>query len=151
MGFGDADTVTFDELRQALRLVLELRELPRGSAAQQRRAVEGIAALVGAQAGADAGGEPRFTERERRLVELVHREASFLHEPPSALSPELLRGLSPRLRDALRGFARGLSEKQVAAELGISPHTAHDYAKALHRHFGVQSRSELLAHCLTGR
>ncbi|HMG56041.1 MAG TPA: LuxR C-terminal-related transcriptional regulator [Kofleriaceae bacterium] len=259
MGVGKSDTVRFDELRHALRLVVELRDLPRGSLAQQRRMLEGTAALVGAQvavwadvAGLASGrvvirpaidlgwasererawflrfvdtaqhslrdptmapmaraatspmftfrrdqllddkqwygslhlqelrrparvddciysayatgddtaacfslhrawGERRFTERERRLIELVHREARFLHEPPNDLAPEIVRGLSPRLRDALRGLARGLSEKQLAAELGISPHTAHDYAKALHRHFGVQSRSELLARCLTGR
>jgi DNA-binding CsgD family transcriptional regulator len=32
--------------------------------------------------------------------------------------------------------------------MGLSRHTVHDYVKALHRHFGVSSRGELLAHCL---
>lgn len=48
----------------------------------------------------------------------------------------------------LRGLARGRSEAQLAAELGLSPHTVHDYVKALYRHFGVQSRAELLALCV---
>jgi DNA-binding NarL/FixJ family response regulator len=75
----------------------------------------------------------------------------FLHDSPTDLAPEVLRGLPPRLREILRGLARGHSEKQLAAEAGLSPHTVHDYVKALHRHFGVQSRSELLARCLSGR
>ncbi|MDC0739753.1 LuxR C-terminal-related transcriptional regulator [Polyangium mundeleinium] len=36
-----------------------------------------------------------------------------------------LKGLSPRLQDTLRGLARGLSEKQIAAELGLSQYTVH--------------------------
>ncbi|XXX81759.1 helix-turn-helix transcriptional regulator [Sorangium sp. So ce134] len=81
------------------------------------------------------------------LVNVFHEECGFLHRPPE-VPAALLAGLSPRLRDALRGLARGLSEKEIAAELRISPHTVHDYVKALHRHFGVQSRGELLALCL---
>jgi DNA-binding CsgD family transcriptional regulator len=96
-------------------------------------------------------GARAFSPRERRLVDLFHRGCQFLHEPAIDLPPAILRGLSPRLRETLRGLARGLSEKQVAAEAGLSPHTVHDYVKALHRHFGVQSRSELLARCLAGR
>jgi len=45
----------------------------------------------------------------------------------------------------LRGLTRGRSEKRLAAELRLSPHTVHDYIKVLYRHFGVQSRSELVA------
>jgi DNA-binding NarL/FixJ family response regulator len=50
----------------------------------------------------------------------------------------------------LRGLSRGRSEKEVAAALRLSPHTVHDHVKALYRHFGVHSRSELLARCLGG-
>lgn len=94
-------------------------------------------------------GAPAFVERERRLIDIFHREARFLHEPQSAIPEPVLAELAPRLRDTLRALARGLSEKQVAAELRLSPHTVHEYVKALHRHFGVSSRSELLAHCLS--
>jgi DNA-binding CsgD family transcriptional regulator len=249
-----SDLVQFDELQKALRLALELRELPRGSDAQKLHALEGLIALVGAQVGVwlefdgaatvrrtidfgwssdaeraafvqyfdhdqrvmdpsiprlarsitgpictftrdqlvDHGswygsehvqrfrrgagvdnyiytmyvaspdsimslalhrpwGDRPFTERERRLVDVFHRECTFLHASPAELAPEILRGLAPRLRDTLRGLARGCSEKQVAAGLGLSPHTVHEYVKALHRHFGVQSRSELLARCLATR
>jgi DNA-binding CsgD family transcriptional regulator len=44
-------------------------------------------------------------------------------------------------------LADGHSEKQVARDLGISPHTVHGHVKALHRRLGVSSRAELLAVC----
>ena len=94
------------------------------------------------------GGERPFCERERRIVDIFHHECAFLHQPRSTVDPALLRGLPPRLCETLRGLARGRSEKQLAADLGLSQHTVHEYVKALHRHFGVQSRSELLALCL---
>ncbi|MDB4938773.1 MAG: Transcriptional regulator, LuxR family protein, partial [Labilithrix sp.] len=43
--------VRFDELRHALRLAGELRELPRGSELQKRHALDGLCALVGGQVG----------------------------------------------------------------------------------------------------
>jgi DNA-binding CsgD family transcriptional regulator len=255
---GRSDTIGFDEMASALRLVGELRELPRGSAAQKEHALRGLSALVGAQVGlwvnagmspgglviesaVDRGwsgeaerstflrfvhaqqedmidpsmgplatavsgpfctltreqlvsdrswyrsahvqdlrkaarvdsflysvcvpstgglrcislhrawGERAFSERERRLVDVFHRECGFLHAAPSGLSEAVIRGLTPRLVDTLRGLARGRSEKQVADDLRLSPHTVHEYVKALYRHFGVQSRSELLAACLADR
>jgi DNA-binding CsgD family transcriptional regulator len=39
----------------------------------------------------------------------------------------------------------GHSEKEVARRLGVSRNTVHHYVKAIHRHFRVSSRSELLA------
>jgi DNA-binding NarL/FixJ family response regulator len=93
-------------------------------------------------------GSRPFSERERRLVDAFHRESAWLYEPPSLIPEDLLSALPPRLRDVLRALARGLSEKQVADELRLSGHTVHDYVKSLHRHFGVNSRGELLARCL---
>ena len=54
-------------------------------------------------------------------------------------------GLSPRMEQTLRSLLSGDSEKQVAARLGLSPHTVHVYAKAIYRKYGVSSRGELLA------
>lgn len=250
-----SDMVSFDELRRALRLAGELRELPRGSAMQKLHALDGLCALVGGQVGLwcvtegmDSGtvtllsaldrgwsgdseresflrffhseqeraldpsmaplaakaAEPMFTvtreqlvddrtwyrsshvqdfrrvarvdsciysavrseagdtcisihrpwgakpfsERERVLVDVFHNECRWLHAPSRTIEGALLRGLAPRLRETLSALARGLSEKEVAAELAISRHTVHEYVKSLHRHFGVSSRSELLALCL---
>jgi DNA-binding NarL/FixJ family response regulator len=59
----------------------------------------------------------------------------------------LLKGqlLSPRMEQTLRSLLGGASEKQVAAKLGVSPHTVHVYVKALYKKYGVCSRGELLA------
>ena len=54
-------------------------------------------------------------------------------------------GLSPRMEQTLRWLLGGDSEKQVAAKLGLSPHTVHVYVKAIYRRYGVSSRGELLA------
>ncbi|WP_437947912.1 LuxR C-terminal-related transcriptional regulator [Sorangium sp. So ce296] len=88
-------------------------------------------------------GDRQYRERERRLIDVVHAECDVLHRPPE-VPAALLAGLPPRPRDTFRG----LGEEQIAAELRISQHTVHDDVKALHRRFGVQSRSELLALCL---
>jgi DNA-binding CsgD family transcriptional regulator len=63
----------------------------------------------------------------------------------SAPPPSLTAGLSPRHGQTLLRLLEGDSEKQVAARLGVSPHTVHVYVKALHRRFNVSSRGELLA------
>jgi len=67
------------------------------------------------------------------------RDALASTKPSPALQ------LSPRLRDTLDALMTGASEKQIASELGISHHTAHEYVKALYRRFGVTSRPELMA------
>jgi DNA-binding NarL/FixJ family response regulator len=53
--------------------------------------------------------------------------------------------LSPRLRQTLACLLDGDSEKQLAARVGLSQATVHQYVTALYRHFGVRSRAQLLA------
>lgn len=55
------------------------------------------------------------------------------------------RKLSPRERDALSGLLAGLSEKAIAAQMGITPRTAHQYVVAIYRAFGVNTRAELMS------
>jgi len=89
-----------------------------------------------------AWGDAPFGDRERALVHAVCAECTFLREPGP------LASLPPRLREVLRLLTQGLSEKQIAGDLGLSAHTVHDYVKALHRRLGVQNRGELLAAAL---
>lgn len=63
--------------------------------------------------------------------------ARFAEPPPSALSP--------RVRQTLRCLLDGDSDKQIAARLGLSWHTVNQYTKAIFAHYGVSSRTELLA------
>jgi DNA-binding CsgD family transcriptional regulator len=52
---------------------------------------------------------------------------------------------APRQRVTMNLLLQGETRTQIAAHLGISPHTAQGYIKAVLRHFGVHSRPELLA------
>ncbi len=56
-----------------------------------------------------------------------------------------LEGLSEAQLRVLRTLLTGKSEKVVAEELYISPHTVHSHVKQIYKHFGVSSRAELMA------
>jgi DNA-binding CsgD family transcriptional regulator len=90
-----------------------------------------------------AWGEPPPEEPQRRLVALVHAELGRLWDAVPLCDPTA--NLTPRLRQTLERLRAGDSEKQVAARLGLSRHTVHNYVKDLHRHFEATSRGELLA------
>ena len=94
-------------------------------------------------------GERDFSPREARVLEFFHGELRPLIGRQLVSASEPRPGtLSPRLRQTLAGLLEGDSEKQVAARLGISRATAHQYVTALYRRFGVQSRGQLLAYIL---
>jgi DNA-binding NarL/FixJ family response regulator len=88
----------------------------------------------------------------RSRAQLLARVLRHL-EPPhwdellsaSGSGPALL---SPRLQATLVCLLDGQSEKEVAAQLGVSPTTIHQYVSALYRRFGVASRAQLLGQIL---
>ena len=91
-------------------------------------------------------GQREFEPREMRLVHLFHHELNeALGAKLASPSPIAAETLPPRLRQVLQCLLEGDSEQQVAQRLGISPHTVHEHVKRLHRHYGVSSRTELLA------
>jgi DNA-binding CsgD family transcriptional regulator len=94
-------------------------------------------------------GERDFSPREQRLLNFFHGELGRLigRALVSAVEPGH-RQLSRRLHQTLACLLEGDSEKQVAARLGLSPATIHQYVTTLYRRFGVQSRAELLAYAL---
>ena len=53
-------------------------------------------------------------------------------------------GLSPREFGIVRSVFDGASEKCIAEELGLSPHTVHTYLWRVYRKLHVQNRQELL-------
>ena len=53
-------------------------------------------------------------------------------------------GLSPRESGVVRSVFDGASEKCIAEELGLSPHTVHTYLWRIYRKLHVQNRQELL-------
>ena len=94
-------------------------------------------------------GERDFSPREQRLLNFFHAELGPLigRALVSATEPSPVK-LSPRLRQTLAYLLEGDSEKHVASHLGLSQATTHEYVTALYRHFGVQSRAQLMAHSI---
>ena len=72
----------------------------------------------------------------------ARRPRELLREGPS------ISELTPGQRRVFHLLVRGLSEKQIARNLKISPHTVHAHVRAIYRHFGVHTRSELLVRSL---
>lgn len=70
------------------------------------------------------------------------RSDATIEAPGAALEG---KDLSGRQTDVLHLLLRGMSEKEVARELGVSTHTVHTHVKKLYAQFGVSSRGELLA------
>ena len=93
-----------------------------------------------------AWGEKRFSERECRLIQLLHdelapligRQLAATHEPGPS-------GLSQRKREVLECLLEGESDKCIALRLAISTATVSEYVTDVFRHFGVGSRAQLSA------
>ncbi len=70
---------------------------------------------------------------------------------PGDLVPILLDsyGLSERETDIVFLVCRGISTKEMAAELSISVHTVRDHLKSIFEKAGVNSRGELVAGLFT--
>jgi DNA-binding CsgD family transcriptional regulator len=92
-----------------------------------------------------AKGERPFDEPERAVVRVFHGEILPRMQAQGRRARATKERLSPRERETLRCLLDGMSEKQVAAELGLSQNTVHQYVRAVYLRFGVSSRSELLA------
>ncbi|MCA9300809.1 MAG: helix-turn-helix transcriptional regulator [Phycisphaerales bacterium] len=58
------------------------------------------------------------------------------------------RWLTERERQILERLTLGMSVREIAEELGRSPHTVHDHVKSLHRKLDASSRGELIARAL---
>lgn len=80
-----------------------------------------------------------FDERELTIVDLLHdelqRDFAIVDGPR----------LGPRARSVLALLETGASEKEIAADLGLSVHTTHDHVKAIYRAYRVRARPELMA------
>jgi DNA-binding CsgD family transcriptional regulator len=64
---------------------------------------------------------------------------------PAEVAPLIVEayGLTARERDVLQRVVRGLSTKQIAAELVVTPNTVQDHLKSIFEKTGVRRRSEL--------
>ncbi len=71
-----------------------------------------------------------------------HIARKIIHHLQEHSSTENL--LTPREQDVLRQLEKGLSYKEAASELNISPHTVHSYIKTAYEKVQASSRQELL-------
>lgn len=97
-------------------------------------------------------GRPRFSERDRRVAEVVTTEVEWLHRigiPEIDETP--VDKLTPRLRHVMLLLLSGSSRKQIASELSISTHTTNEYVAEVYARLGVRSRAELMARFIQGK
>jgi DNA-binding NarL/FixJ family response regulator len=107
-----------------------------------RIAVPGKVIILALMRGED---QKPFTERECQLVDLCLSQMAWPYQPDDAPSDPRVAALQPRLRKVMQHLLEGDAEKQVAAKLGLSKHTVHEYVKMIYQQLGVSSRSELLS------
>ena len=93
-------------------------------------------------------GAPRLAAAVRAVAEgLMVLDAgaaeSVLRPRPPA--PATIEHLTPREQEVLQLLAQGLSNKVIAARLGISDHTVKFHVNAILGKLGAQSRTEAIA------
>jgi DNA-binding CsgD family transcriptional regulator len=91
------------------------------------------------------GSAPAVPDSIQKKRKLVADWCRLLGGDLKPLGGPETKGLSPRHLQTLQRLLAGDSEKEIAAYLGVSPHTVHVYVKGLYRHFNVASRGELTA------
>jgi DNA-binding CsgD family transcriptional regulator len=91
-----------------------------------------------------------FTDQDRNLVRLFHLECEQLLRAPGEMSTgNIGEGLAPRQRQTLELLLQGLTDKEIAQRLGISPYTVNQYTKSIYRHYDVAGRAPLISRLLT--
>ena len=89
------------------------------------------------------GGAPISAAAAVYLLERLRKEPALVEQ---AVSEE--DGLSAREVELLNLFARGLSYKEAAQQMGISPLTVGNYVKTVYSKLAVHSRSEAVYEAL---
>jgi DNA-binding CsgD family transcriptional regulator len=89
-------------------------------------------------------GENEAAALEAVLPMLARRAIMAIGTDPS----EAAAWLTAREQIILQHLLLGKSVREIAEELGRSPHTVHDHVKSLHRKLGASSRGELVARAL---
>lgn len=90
---------------------------------------------------------PRFTSEERDCVAHALRGLKWFCRRQMLSHGLMVAGapLTPAERGVLLGLLTDRTEKEIAAELGRSSHTVHEYVTSLYRKFGVGNRAALIA------
>jgi len=99
---------------------------------------------------ADTPREHFHLESATRLI-AEHYSRSFLARRlgrwSGASSDRVYTGLARVPREVLRRLLDGMSHKEIASVMGLSPGTVKNYVVAIHRAFGVTSTPQLFVAC----
>lgn len=92
-------------------------------------------------------GRPHFTPQERDLLAYALRGIKWFHRQLLLSHGFLIatKPMTPMERRVLQSLLTGQTEKEIAADLGQSYHTTHEYVTAIYRKFGVNNRPALMA------
>ncbi len=152
---GDVESIS----SSAQQWLEELLEIPPPPIPHQARVVQAVAARARANASAGASG---LASRAR--VQTKSGRWLLLYATPLAGGPEgrvaviiqpaglhdiaplvaQAYGLTERERDVTRLCFQGLSTKEIAGALHISPYTVQDHLKSIFNKTGTRSRAELV-------
>jgi DNA-binding NarL/FixJ family response regulator len=88
------------------------------------------------------GGSPMTPRVARRVLEM------FSHLAPRETDTPVL---SPREHQVIEGMADGLTNKEIAARLGLSAHTTDGYTRAIYEKLHVNTRGGAVAKAMRDR
>jgi DNA-binding CsgD family transcriptional regulator len=89
-------------------------------------------------------GQKPMGRRETVCASLIHQELARRWNRFLARSTLIEKQLSRRLNELLVHLRGAESEKEIAARMGLSPHTVHNHIRRLYAKFKVNSRAELM-------
>jgi DNA-binding NarL/FixJ family response regulator len=82
-----------------------------------------------------------WVEREwasERLLEVIHAVGSGERRMPTRAAPML----TPQQLSVLTRISQGATNREIAAELALSPNTVKEYAQAVFKRLGARNRAE---------
>ena len=86
------------------------------------------------------GGAPMSPAIARKVIDFFHRPS-----PVPAPAPVSDAGLGPREQQVLEKLVNGLSQKEIATELGIGVSTVNTYMQRIYEKLHVRTRREIIA------
>ncbi|RLK23200.1 regulatory LuxR family protein [Micromonospora sp. M71_S20] len=100
-------------------------------------------AVAGASRAADPSAEPVVPADLRRRIGLRSAPAAREHRPDAGGAWESFSGVE---RAIARLVAEGMTNRQIATRVRLSPHTVNYHLRGLFRRLGISSRAELVRH-----
>lgn len=96
-------------------------------------------------------GRPAFDERHSLIAHIIFTSADALHtmDLPDSNGSDVL-DLPPRVRTTFGLLTEGMSRKQIANHLGVSPNTIAEYSSRIYKHFRVSGQRELMLRFRSG-